>query len=100
MKITIEGSQSELTELIKRFGGIENEKKKDYIPPLLTELAKDEKNNELAVAIRNASKENAPQAETAERQQNQVLSREKAKEIVKVMDTAAKEALKFLYHTP
>ncbi len=66
MKFIIEGSQSELTELIKRFGGIETEKKKDYIPPLLTELPEDEKINELAEAIRNADKDNAPQAETAE----------------------------------
>lgn len=136
MKITINGSPKELAELLNLLGGTENEAEKAEFPPLLTELAEDEKINELAEAIRNADKENAPQAETAEqdipfihfkprfeewirivretnegkenapqaetaeRQENQVLSREEAKEIVKGMDTAAKEAIKFLYHTP
>jgi len=68
MKFIIEGSQSELTELIKRLGGIETEKKKDYIPPLLTELAEDEKINEPTEAVRNADKENAPQVEVAEQE--------------------------------
>lgn len=66
MKITIEGSQSELAELAKVLGGMENAEKKHELPPLLTELAKDGKINELAEAIRNAGKENAPQVEAAE----------------------------------
>lgn len=40
MKITIEGSYSELAELIKRLGCMETEAKKEELPPLLTELVK------------------------------------------------------------
>lgn len=101
MKITIEGSPKEAAGLIKALlSGAEAEAKKPYFPPLLTELAEDEKINELAEAIQNVGKESAPQVEAAEHQDNQALSREEAKEIVKCMDTAAKEALKFQYHTP
>ncbi len=71
MKFIIEGSQSELTELIKRLSGIETEAKKADFPPLLTELAEDEKIDELSEAIQNADKVNAPQAETAEQKKNQ-----------------------------
>lgn len=88
MKFVIEGSQSELVELIKRLGGIETETKKAEISPLLTELAETENKhiqtgNELAETIKHnremissikkmnemiakQCKENAPQAETAE----------------------------------
>ena len=100
MKITINGSAKELTELAIALSCMENEEKKPYFPPLLTKLAEDEKINELAGAIRNAGKENAPQVEAAEHKENQVLSREEAKKIIKYMDTAAKETLKFQYHTP
>lgn len=67
MKITIKCSPKELAELITTLpNGAEIKAKKPYFPPLLTELTEDEKINELAEAIRNADKENAPQAETAE----------------------------------
>lgn len=66
MKITIKGSLKELAELAKVLCDAENKEKNADFPPLLTELAEDEKINELAEAIRNADKENAPQAETAE----------------------------------
>ena len=66
MKITINGSAKELAELARALNGTEPEMKKAYFPPLLTELAEDEKINELSETIRNADKENAPQAETAE----------------------------------
>lgn len=62
MKITIKGSPKELVELTK----VLNSTEKAVFPPLLTELAEDEKLNSLAEAIRNANKENAPQTETAE----------------------------------
>lgn len=68
MKITIEGSQSELAELAKVLGGMENAEKKHELPPLLTELAEEEKINELGETIWNADKENAPQAETAKQE--------------------------------
>lgn len=106
MRITIEGNSKELAKLAKVLNGAATAEKKAGIPPLLTELADkkfggdNDKINELAEAIRNAGKENAPQTKTAERQENQVLSCKEAKEIVKGMDTAAKKALKFLYHTP
>lgn len=76
MKFIIEGSQSELTELIKRLGGMETEAKKADFPPLLTELAEDEKINEftdkMSCALNKMNegakqrKENAPQVEAAE----------------------------------
>lgn len=91
MKITIKGSPKELAELAKALGGAGNEVKKTDLPPLLTELVKnrapkertfsdfkphfqaaldkfcgDDKINELAEAVRNAGKENAPQEEAAE----------------------------------
>lgn len=68
MKITINGSPKELAELLDVLGGMENAEENHELPPLLTELAEDEKINELAVAIRNASEENAPQVETAEQE--------------------------------
>lgn len=68
MKFIIEGSQSELIELLDALGGMATEAKKEELPPLLTELAEEEKINELAEAIRNADKENAPQAEAAEQE--------------------------------
>lgn len=94
MKIIIEGSQKELAELLIKFSGTKD------LPPLLTDLVKDERINDLTEAIQNTYKENAPQEEAAERQENQGLSREEAKAIINGMDTAAKEALKFQYHTP
>lgn len=68
MKITINGSPKELAELAKAHVSAEKEVKKADLPPLLTELVEDEKINNLAEAIRNADKENAPQAETAEQE--------------------------------
>lgn len=68
MKITIKCSPKELVEFAKVLGGTENAEKKHELPSLLTELAKDEKINKLAEAIRNADKENAPQAEAAEQE--------------------------------
>lgn len=70
MKITINGSPKELAELLDALGGMENAEKKEELPPLLTELAEDEKINELAAAIRNAGKENAPQVEAAKQEQS------------------------------
>lgn len=66
MKITINGSAKELTELAIALSCMESEAKRADLPPLLAELAEDEKINELSEAIRNAGKENAPQSETAE----------------------------------
>ncbi|MDE7362961.1 MAG: hypothetical protein K2N38_13620 [Oscillospiraceae bacterium] len=111
MKITIKCSPKEAAELMNALlNGAETEAKKPYFPPLLTELPDAEKTinttHEIIASLNKMNeaakqrKENAPQAEVAERQENQVLSREEAKEIVKCMDTAAKEALKFQYHTP
>lgn len=111
MKITIESSPKEVAELMKALLNVaEPTAKKPYFPPLLTEFAEDEKIKEFSDEVSHAlnkmnenakqCKKNAPQTETVERQENQVLSREEAKEIVKCMDTAAKEALKFQYHTP
>ncbi len=71
MEIIIKGSPKELAELLAG---------------LRTEQPAEEKKG-------------APQSETAERQENKVLSREEAKEIVNVMNAVAKETLKFLYHT-
>lgn len=110
MKITIKGSSKELAELAKALGGAGNKVKKTDFPPLLTDMANAEstikhtreiisslnKMNEVA----KQRKENAPQEEAAEHQENQVLSRDEAKAIVKGMDIAAKEALKSQYHTP
>ena len=83
MKITINGSAKELTELAIALSYMENEEKKPYFPPLLTKLAEDEKINELAENIQPAldkmnkrakqDKENAPQAETAEQKKNQEI---------------------------
>ncbi len=69
MKITIKGSPAELAGLAKVLCGAESEEKKADFPPLLTELAEDEKINELAEAIRSTDEENAPQAETAEQEE-------------------------------
>ena len=111
MKITFKVSSKELAELINALpNGAENEAKKPCFPPLLTELPNAENTinttreiiaflNKMNEAAKQR-KENAPQVEAVERQENQVLSREEAKEIVKCMDTAAKEALKSQYHTP
>lgn len=66
MKITINGSPKELVELLDALGGMENAEENHELPPLLTELAEDEKINELGETIWNADKENAPQAESAE----------------------------------
>lgn len=111
MKITIKGSPREVAELMGALlNGAETEAKKPYFPPLLTDLSNAEKTinstREIIASLNKMNevakqrKENAPQAETAEHQGNKVLSREEAKEIVKSMDTAAKEMLKFLCHTP
>ncbi len=67
MKITINGSAKELTELAIALSCMESDEKKADFPPLLTELAEDEKINELSEAIRNAGKENAPQVKAAGR---------------------------------
>lgn len=67
MKITINGSPEELAELARTLNGMETKTKKPYFPPLLTELAENGKINELAKAIQNADKENAPQSEATER---------------------------------
>lgn len=67
MKITINGSAKELTELAIALSCMESEAKRADLPPLLAELAEDEKINEPAEAIRNANKENTPQEKTAER---------------------------------
>ena len=72
MRITIEGSSEELARIAKVLNGAATAEKKAGIPPLLTELTgekfsgDDDKINELAEAIRNAGKENAPQTEAAE----------------------------------
>jgi len=67
MKITIEGSPRELAELAKVLNGGETAAEKmAELPLLLTDLSEDEKIKELAEAIRNVGKENAPQAVTAE----------------------------------
>lgn len=71
MKIIIEGSPKELAKLAAVLNGAATAEKKAEIPPLLTELASEklsgnDKINELAEAIRNVVKENAPQTETAE----------------------------------
>ncbi len=72
MKITINGSLKEVSELFETLrDGAKDAAKKADLPPLLTELAEDEKINELAEAIRNADKENAPQVEAAEQDSNQ-----------------------------
>lgn len=69
MKITIEGSPKEVAELLNALpNGTENNAKKPYFPPLLTELTENEKINELVEAIRNADEENAPQVEAAEQE--------------------------------
>lgn len=74
MKITIEGSSRELAEIAKVLNGAATAEKKAGIPPLLTELTgekfsgDDDKINELAEAIQNAGKENAPQVEAAEQE--------------------------------
>ena len=70
MKIIIEGSQKELAEYLIKYSGSKD------LPPLLTDLVKDEKINELAKNIQPAlekmnelakqRKENAPQVEAAE----------------------------------
>ncbi len=46
MKITINGSPKELAELLDALGGMENAEENHELPPLLTELAKDEKTND------------------------------------------------------
>lgn len=67
MKITINGSPKEVSELLETLrDGVKEAEKTADLPPLLTELAEDEKINELAEAVRHAGKENAPQAETVE----------------------------------
>lgn len=81
MKFIIEGSQSELTELIKRLGGIENEAKNAGFPPLLTGMANAERTIECtreiisflkkSKEVAEQSKGNAPQAEIAEKNSNQ-----------------------------
>ena len=71
MKITINGSPKELAELARALNGVESKAKKADFPPLLTELAEDEKIKVLAGAIRNADKENTPQSEAAEHKKNQ-----------------------------
>lgn len=69
MKITIKGSPMELAELLTVLNGGEvAAEKKAGFPPLLTELAEDEKINELAKAIRSTDEENAPQVEAAEQE--------------------------------
>lgn len=77
MKITVNGSPKELAEFARALNGTETETKKAYFPPLLTELAEDEKINELSEAIRNTDKENAPQAETAEQEYVDPIALEK-----------------------
>ncbi len=72
----------------------------DKISPLSNSTEKDDRISELAETTRNASKESTPQAGAAERQGNKELSREEAKEIIKGINAATKEALKFQYHTP
>ena len=80
MRITIEGNSKELAKLAKVLNGAVAVEKKAGIPPLLTELAgekfsgDDDKINELAEAIRNAGKENAPQMEAAEQAEELELS--------------------------
>ena len=84
MKITIEGSPKELAELISALpNGAETEAKKPCFPPLLTELAEDEKINELAKDMRpvleemneraKQHKENAPQVEAAEQETKMIV---------------------------
>lgn len=58
MKITINGSPKEFAELLDVLGGMENAEKKEELPPLLTELAEDEKINDLTGAICNTGTKN------------------------------------------
>lgn len=81
MKITIKGSPKELAELAKVLVSTENKEKNADLPPLLTELAKNDKINEFAKAMRPAlekinestkrRKENAPQMDATEQKKNQ-----------------------------
>lgn len=83
MKITINGSPKELAELLDVLGGMENAEENHELPPLLTELADDEKRNKMANDIQHAlvkttqtakqSKETALQAEATEQKKNKEI---------------------------
>ncbi len=83
MKITINGSPKELAKLARALNGTETRTKKQYFPPLLTELSDVEKTvnttREIIASLNKMNetakqrKENAPKVEAAEQKKKQEI---------------------------